>query len=230
MKKARNIILVSLILVVALLNAIVFLTIPDGRTDTTAFWLAWAFAVPINLIIAILLHLWSGKKGSVDMINMPIAYYLIGVFGVIYLIVGAIFMYLPITKIVLLIILESVTTVAYIIVAMYFLFGASYMVKSKQYTKEKVLYIKMLLADINDCVSKANDAEVVNALNKFAEDVRFSDPMTHSSLAMIEGQLSQTVADISVKLDTGDVQEVLALIKKGESQLESRNKRCIMLK
>ena len=48
MKKARNLILVSLILVVALLNAIVFLTIPDGRTDTKAFWIAWSFAVPIN--------------------------------------------------------------------------------------------------------------------------------------------------------------------------------------
>lgn len=88
----------------------------------------------------------------------------------------------------------------------------------------------MLIMDINDCIAKTSDSQVVSALNKFAEDVRFSDPMSHASLAGIESQISQTVAEISGKLDGEDVQEVLDLIKKGETQLESRNKRCIMLK
>ena len=47
MKKSFNVIVVvALLLVCALLNTILFLTIPDARLETTVFWVAWAFALP----------------------------------------------------------------------------------------------------------------------------------------------------------------------------------------
>jgi len=230
MKKIRNLFLISLILIVALVTTIIFLTIPDGRTDTTAFWIAWSFAIPVNFVVALILHFWSGNKKAEGLIHMPLAYYLVIIFAPVYLVVGCIFMYLPIVKTLLLIIIELIISVAYIICILYFIFGANYISSVRKETKEKVNYIKMLVVDIQDCINKTSNPKLLSSLEAFQENVQYSDPMSHASLAGIEQQLVLTVADISSKIDQGLEEEVLALIKRGEMQLKSRNDRCIMLK
>ena len=113
---------------------------------------------------------------------------------------------------------------------MYFVFGTEYIARSLKATKEKVLFINLLVADLSDCLPKAKSESVKVALEKFIEDVRYSDPMSHQSLGGIEQQLSTTALDIAVKMETASDEEVLELIKQGEMQLQSRNKRCMMLK
>ena len=88
----------------------------------------------------------------------------------------------------------------------------------------------MLVVDIQDCINKTSNPKLLSSLEAFQENVQYSDPMSHASLAGIEQQLVLTVADISSKIDQGLEEEVLALIKRGEMQLKSRNDRCIMLK
>lgn len=226
----KYIVLVSLFLLFGAVTTIIFLTVPDARLESSVFWIAWSFAIPFNFICATCLHLWACKKGEKELIRIPLAYYLVGIFGVIYLGVGFTFMYLPVVKPVFLIIIELVVTVAYIIIAMYFLFAANYISKSEQHTKEKVAFIKFLMADVQDCATKATDADVKKALDNFAQNIRFSDPMSHASLSVIEQQISATVFDISQKLGTAEKEEILNLIKQGEVQLDSRNKRCLILK
>lgn len=164
------------------------------------------------------------------MVHMPIAYYLIITFGIIYLVVGFIFMYLPIKKTLFLIILEIIITVAYLLTAIYFMFGANYMAKDAKHVRQKVLFVKMLTADLEDCLLRAKSGAVRSALQKFVDDVRFSDPMSDPSLDGIEQQLSNTVLDLSMKIDSASEEDVLAVIKQGELQLQSRNRRCMMLK
>ena len=230
MKKARIIPFISLFIVLALITTLIFLTIPDGRTDTTVFWIAWSFAIPFNLVVGTILHFWSCKKSAQEMVHMPIAYYLIITFGIIYLVVGFIFMYLPIKKTLFLIILEIIITVAYLLTAIYFMFGANYMAKDAKHVRQKVLFVKMLTADLEDCLLRAKSGAVRSALQKFVDDVRFSDPMSDPSLDGIEQQLSNTVLDLSMKIDSASEEDVLAVIKQGELQLQSRNRRCMMLK
>ena len=43
-KLGKYFILIAIVLVCALINTIVFLTIDDARLDTKVFWLVWAFA------------------------------------------------------------------------------------------------------------------------------------------------------------------------------------------
>lgn len=226
----KYIVLASLILFFGVCTTIIFLTVPDGRTDTSVFWIAWSFAIPVNLCAAIGLHFWASKKDAKEMIRMPLAYYLIVIFGLIYLVVGFLFMYLNVEKTTFLIVLELIITVAYIILAMYFIFGAGYITKSEQHTREKVGFIKLLMADVTDCIAKTNDADVKKALDNFAQNIRFSDPMSHQSLALVEQQLSATVYEIGQKITTASKEEILELIKQGEMQLDSRNKRCLILK
>ena len=217
-----------MVLLFALINFIIYLTIPEGRPDQDTFWIAWAFALPVNFVVAIGLHLYGNRKDAVATIHLPIVYYLIGIFGAIYLVVGAIFMYGQTTENTFLIILEAIISVAYIIASMFFLFGANYMAKKE--VKRKVLFIKVLQIEIESCIQKTKNSEVITALNKFKEDVRFSDPMSHVSLEKMEKEILSTISEISIKLEEENDQEALELIKNGQSLLKTRNAHCLALK
>ena len=68
------------------------------------------------------------------------------------------------------------------------------------------------------------------ALSAFAENVRFSDPVSHESLSAIEMDIMDTVDKISSALGDGDTEGAAALIKQAQEKLESRNRRCLLLK
>jgi len=230
MKKSKILILISITLVFGLLTAIVFLTVPKARLDSSTFWVAWSFALPWNFVAAIVLQLWTSGKKSDDIVQAPAAYALIFGFGAAYLILGAIFMYFSLKTLTLLIILELILTVAYAILAMFLLFSADYIKNAQKEKREKRLFIQMLSADIGDCIAKTQDEELRQMLSRFENDVRFSDPMSHASLAGMENELFTTVAAISAKLTAEDVEGAKTLVKLGQQQLESRNRRCLMLK
>ena len=148
-------------------------------------------------------------------------------FSLVYCAIARTFIYLPIERIneltvqiniqidltKLLIVLESVITVIYAIIIMYFVYGTEYVARSLKLNKEKVLFINLLIADLSDCLAKAKSESVKVELEKFIEDVRYSDPMSHQSLGGIEQQLSTTALDIAVKMETASEEEVLELIK-----------------
>ena len=138
-------------------------------------------------------------------------------------------MYLPVESITFPIILYSIITVAFVITIAFAINGVNYISASEEKVKEKVLFIKMLEADILDCVAKAN-GDTAKLLRKLAEDVRFSDPMSHSALSAVENELSSTIFTISTTLETDANADISDMIKKAESLLKSRNNRCLMLK
>ncbi len=231
MKKINKyLILIAIVLVCAVANAILFLTIPDGRTETGVFWLVWTFMTPIALLAALALHLWGTRKGAGDLVSMTVVYYLSVIFTAVYLAAGLVFAYLPWKKMVLPLIVELVITLAYILAAMYFLRGAEYIRAEETHTREKVMYIRFLKTDVDDCIAKAKSETLREKLSKFSDAVRFSDPMSHPSLAGIEAEISVTVAEIAAKVGGDAEDEALALVEKAQQSLESRNRRCLMLK
>ena len=227
-KLAKFLIFISIVLVCALMNVIVFLTIPQERLDTTVFWMAWAFATPWNLLMTIVLHVWANKKGN-EILKMPPAYYLCGVFGLIYFALGFIFMYASITTITLLLILELAVTVIYILAAIYVCTVGNHIAKNERVTKQKVFFIRMLQSNVTSCLPSVKDPEMRAALEELSEKIRFSDPMSHQALALVEGELAATVDEITAKILSGD-ENISALIQKAEMQLARRNSQCAMLK
>jgi len=229
-KFGRFIIIFSLFIILGVVSTIVFLTVPDERLDTTVFWLAFSFAVPWSFLVALALHLWVGSKSGAGEMTSAIIYSLVVIFTIIYLVVGLIFMYLPVIKTTLLIILETVVTAIYFIGAMYFVYGAKYLANDRQEVKNKVLFIKLLKADIDECILKTSNSEIVTALETLSSDVRFSDPMSHPSLAGMEGEISGLVLTISNLLSESKEDGVLELISKASNMLKMRNQRCKILK
>lgn len=228
-KLGKFIILLSIVLLCGLVNLIVFLTIDKARLETTAFWVAWGFATPWTLLSALVLHLWAGKKQGEEVLRMPVAYYLCAIFGVLYLVVGLIFMYANIETLTALIIIEAIITVIYLIAVMYSMNTTDSIAKEEKVTKQKVFFIRMLASNVNTCLPMATDETVRAQLETLADNIRFSDPMSHQALAVIEGELANTIDEITLKLTDGN-QDVSALIKKAEMQLSRRNAQCAMLK
>ena len=227
-KLGKYFILIAIVLVCALINTIVFLTIDDARLDTKVFWLAWAFATPWSLLTTAVLHIWAAKKPAASL-KMPVAYYLCAIFSGIYMVLGLIFMYADTTEITLPLILELVVTVAYVIMALYVFIAGSYVGASEKETKKKVFFIRMLQSNITSLLPMVKDTETKAALEELSEKIRYSDPMSHASLAMVECEIAATVDEITGKLTSGD-ENVGELIKKAELQLARRNSQCLMLK
>ena len=228
-KTGRYLVLAAFVLVCILLNVILFLTVDDQRLTYGSFWMAWAFTFPWNLLVAVLIHFWIGK-GDADLVKMPVALTVSYTAFAVNLIVGAILMYAPIEKIVGPLIIELIINVTYVLVCMYTVYATEYVVRNQKQTKQKVLYIRMLKADVDDILAVAEDAAVRMALTELSERVRFSDPMSHPSLAGIEGELSMSVSAISSALAAGETEGAMVQIKKTADLLERRNSRCLMLK
>lgn len=224
----KHTILGALFLIFGLLSLILFLTIPDKRLSSAVFWLSFAFAIPINYLTLTGFTIWGFAKKSESFIKLPFTAIISAAFAGAYLFIGALFMYLPVNKVTFPIIIYAIITVAFVIAIALSINGVNYIFASEKEVKEKRLFIKMLEADVMDCVAKANGNTTL--LRKLAEDIRFSDPMSHSSLSAVENELSSTVFAISATLDADANADIHDMIKKADSLLKSRNNRCLMLK
>lgn len=229
-KAGQRFILITLLLISAVLIAAVLFTVPNQRLDSTVFWIAFSCAFPLNLVMLFAVHIWCGKKNGNALVQMPVAYRVALTFYAIYLVAGAIFMYAAIENLVAVLVAEVLITVVYIIIAMYCLLAVNHIVNNENNIKSKVAYIAILKEDIEVIIPRVADTAAKNALMDLAECVRFSDPMSHPSLAGVEMQLTVEVSRISSLVNEGRIDEVVSAVGGAKALLESRNRRCMMLK
>ena len=228
-KQGRLITLISVVLLSVLFNVIFFTTMPDGKAQTATFWIAWAFAFPLNILLAVGVYFYTAKKGE-ELVRMPVVYTISVVAFIVYVIACAVFTYAPMDSVTAVVITESVITVVYALVAMYALFGVEYMLKNQQRVQKKVQFIRLLRADLESCFFLVDDAELSEKLHKLADKIRFSDPMSHEALAACETELSQTVLRIVTAVKAKEYEEAGKLIATADGLLDYRNERCKILK
>ena len=226
MRKGGIYLIIGSLLVCGLLNVILFLTLPDGRTDSPVFWMVWAFAFPLCFVALAGTALFTNKRIAKQVSGLPIIQGTIfSAFGA-FLVIMIIFGYFNFNDIVLPLILDLVVTVLAIVVIIY----AKFALENEKYIKDKILTLNLLKADLEGCYPAVTDQNALKEMKAFAEDIRFSDPMSHPSLAGIEGELSITVSSICSAVAEGNFEQVLVLINKGKMQLQQRNSRCKILK
>lgn len=246
MKKSVGFIaLAAFVLAAVVLNVVLFLTVPAGRTSEGMFWFIWAFTFPLNLLIAICALFYLMRKSTDLIIHVPIVLTVTVVGFIAYVFAAYKLIYSNIIKDTVTnvvtgtsakinstaaIITEVTITAVYILVILVSLLVLAYIEGNQKLTKKKVLFIRLLKADIEGCVPYVSDPAIVKELNKLAEKVRFSDPMSHSSLESCESEMTSLVADISMKARTGENEAVLEIINKVNILLDYRNERCKILK
>lgn len=90
--------------------------------------------------------------------------------------------------------------------------------------QKKVFYIRQLQVEVELLASKETDPAVRTELNRLAEMIRYSDPMSHEQLAGLEEKISAKVAELKTAANRPE------LITELISLLEERNLKCKILK
>ena len=221
-KKFRIFALAVQVAIEAILLIVLFNTVSKDRLSEQVFWIAFSFSFVVNLLIAVAMFLFTRKKAD-EWLTIPVLYFVSYVISAIYLVLGMIFMYVPLKDPTWVWISEAILTIIFIILVMYFLFGASYINRNAKIQKEKVAYIREAKAICDDAAYLSKHEESQKALQKLSEDIRFSDPMSNDSVAELEKELYNTLLDIQIKLEESGDADVLDLVKTADRALKRRN-------
>ena len=92
--------------------------------------------------------------------------------------------------------------------------------------KKDVSCMRTLQSKAMAMVPLAKDASVRVALEKFAEDIRFSDPVSSAALEAAESDLSACIDDLQQAVLDNDQEAALSLEKRAEMLLAERNRLC----
>lgn len=92
--------------------------------------------------------------------------------------------------------------------------------------KKDVQNMRMLQSKASSMMQLAQDGGVCKALEKFAEDLRFSDPVSSEALEAIEADLMACTDEIQQAVTDDDREAVFVLLQKARSILAERNRLC----
>ena len=222
MKKNNFMSYLALGIVFALFNVIAFV-IPTEKTAT--FWTAYAFSV---VAFAVQIPLWKielGKKDTLKSKFLGIPVIHVGItYLIVQLIAFAVFMILPTLPVWLAVVVCSIILAISALCAIAGQAGANEINRVEEKIKVKRAFIQFLQTDIEMLAESESDPETKAALEKLAEKVRFSDPMSHEMLGELESRISAKVEEMKTAADKK------ALIAEVTTLLTERNKKCKILK
>lgn len=97
--------------------------------------------------------------------------------------------------------------------------------ETEEKIQAKTSFIKCLRADVDVLLSKETDTEVKTALRKLSDEIRYSDPISNSTVEGIEAKISEKLASVPTAGEnkTNVISEISGLIKQ-------RNIKCKALK
>ena len=96
--------------------------------------------------------------------------------------------------------------------------------------KVKTQFIKLLTADAEHLMSSSKIAELKAEAKKVYEAIRYSDPMTNDALADVEEQIQSEFKFFSQAIKSEDLELAQSVSEGLLSLIDSRNKKCKVLK
>ena len=222
MKKNNYTSYLTLGIVFALFNVIAFV-IPTEKTAT--FWTAYVFSV---IAFAVQLPLWKlalGKKDTLKSKFLGIPVIQVGIaYLVIQLIAFAVFMLFPTAPSWLAVIVCTIILAFFALCTIAGQVGAGEIARVDERVQSKRYFIQSLQIDIELLAEREADGKTKAALQKLAEAVRYSDPMSHEMLGELESRITAKVEEMKNAADKK------VLIREIEILLTERNKKCKILK
>jgi len=230
MKKNKSVFMgiIAILIVIAVYNVVLFVLM-DNRNQM--FWISYVFTM-IALVLPLLVFISQMNKditpkktflGLSLLMTIP-------VYIIIQVIVGAIFMFLPED-------LNKISVIVQVIILAVFalLFISSLIVKDHAETfdekvAEKRIYIQSLVVDVQGMKDRANDALLKKNLSALEDAFKYSDPMSHESLAPLENKIASLTAELDAMIVSGDQDAAQAKIKEIEQALTERNRKTKLLK
>lgn len=228
MKNKRVFIGVCFGVIFALYNVLVF---AFSDNFTTVFWFAYGFTILAFVLQIVGFFISYGRKTTSDSIFFGISQTLIGmIYLCVQVVIGSIFMIFADMSLKVANIIQIIILAFYIVVYFAALFAKNAVTDIEDKTKEKLLFIKLLEDDVIALREKATEPVLITRLEKLAELIKYSDPMSHPSLALIEKKITNMMAQLTDKVQNGKMTEVNDLCDEIECLITDRNRKCKILK
>lgn len=212
--------------VLLILYILIAFLIPFVHTAT--FWVSFVFTLIAFGVVAASFYIAFIKNPDAKskFYGFPIAK--IGaIYGLVQLIAGIVFMalavYAPVWAAVLVYAIALGATVIGLI-------SADAVVKQIQVQdaklKKDVSLMRGLQSKVNQMASQCDNPEAASAVKKFAEELRYSDPVSSDALAEIERDLTAAVDELQQAVVDGDSAATKQLCRKASAVLAERNRLC----
>lgn len=209
--------------ILALLVSVTAFAVPTEKAG--AFWIAYVFTLAA---IAAQIIVWKAAFGREDslksrFLGLPVIH--IGVvYLVLQLIAFTVFLFTPAapawSAVIACALIAGISAVCMISADT----GRGEIERVEAKVQEKVFYLKSLQVDAELLARQEADPETRAQLEKLAEKLRFSDPMSHPQLSGLESALSAKIAELKT------APEKQPLIQEANALLEERNAKCKILK
>ena len=223
LSKGQGISLFVAFILFGIFNVVVFLA---PLAHTVVFWLGYFFALFALITISLTLVLYFGKPVKEDkFLSLPAvktawSYFILQTGLSVWEMIAFPLPYLPA------LIINLVLGAVFAVVILSLYAAADKIDKADQFKAEKVIFIKQLKLKLDSI--ETNDETLEKAIKELAEDVRFSDQMSHSKLAEIEYELDSAIDELVD--NTSNTEEALVLCAKATKLLKKRNAQCKMYK
>lgn len=212
-------------IVFAVYNLIVFISSPNM---TATFWVAYTFTVLSFVSLACVIVFNNNNKDNViygfSIYAVNIAYL------VLQIVAGSIFVIFSAISVKITIVTEVVLLSVVLVIALFLLLGKTNGQKLAADTKDKVLFMKLLSNDVAVLMDKTTDTTILSRLEDLKDAIESSDPMSHTSLALVDQKISNKIGSLCDMVSTNNAVKVGEVINEIEQMLAERNRKCKILK
>ena len=213
--------IIALTVVLALYILIAFL-IPFIHTAT--FWVSFMFTLIAFCVVAASIYIAFVKNPDAKsrFYGFPIAK--LGViYGVVQLIAGFIFMALGVWIPVWVAVLVYAIALGSVAIGLISADAVRDEIQRQDVKlKKDVSFMRNLQSKVCQMATQCDAPE----LKKFAEDIRYSDPVSSDALGDIEQELAAAVEELQAAVVDGDSESVAQLCRKASAVLSERNRLC----
>lgn len=213
--------IIALTVVLALYILIAFL-IPFIHTAT--FWVSFMFTLIAFCVVAASIYIAFVKNPDAKsrFYGFPIAK--LGViYGVVQLIAGFIFMALGVWIPVWVAVLVYAIALGSVAIGLISADAVREEIQRQDVKlKKDVSFMRNLQSKVCQMATQCDAPE----LKKFAEDIRYSDPVSSDALGDIEQELAAAVEELQAAVVDGDSESVAQLCRKASAVLSERNRLC----
>lgn len=231
-KKSK--ILLAIVAVVFVVFNVVFFLVADIAGINATTIISWVFMILGFVSFFVFASLSKSKSGAPDNIFMRLslfghcAVYLIVdfVLAVAFTILGSYVDISPVWSISIQVIALGV----HVVIALACLMMKATVEDVGLQVKQKTSRMKGFRVEAEMLVEYCKDADAKNDFRKFAEAVRYSDPMSCDALTDVENSLEQIISEMKTHLMAGEVELAKNKCEVANNILKERNKKCLMFK
>lgn len=221
------------VILVALLNLIIFAIFKPGNLANNdlklVFWFSYGFVMLafVLQIVSILTGRFETGVESVffgiPLVSVSLFYFIITtVLSLAFMVLVSFGAKVPFM---LMLVLECLVLGLYTVVFIISLSHKNIVVEIDKNIKKNVFAIRTLVTDVESLAEAVDDSQLKAKLNRLAEDIRYSDPMTNDVVAELDLQMKDAIAELEVYVSEQDYSNAESKIRQAQLLISKRNKR-----